>query len=173
MMTQKIKKHAPLTIAYIKRRLEVNIVTGRCYWKDPSKHHMRLLGKEAGCKRYARRGKYYWIIKLGGIGYLRSQIIYAVKTGKWPKSSLDHKNGNSLDDRASNIRAATFLENARNRSVGYAGKVLPMGIRKCGDKYQARIRVNKVGLHLGTFLTLTAANAAYLSARKQYFKEFA
>jgi len=167
-----VKRFPPLTVAYITRRLRVNVATGRCFWKDPTKHHRPLVGKEAGCGR-PNRSKNYWVIKLDGTPYRRSQIIYAVKTGSWPTFNLDHKNGNSLDDRACNLRKATFLENSRNRKLGYFGKILPMGVRQTNSKFQARIRVNKVGVHLGCFTTIKAASRAYRVARKQYFGDFA
>ena len=166
------KRHPPIPLARIERRLRVNLSSGKCFWKDATKHHRNLVGKEAGYPRLGRGGKYYWVIKIGGIQYLRSQIIYTVKTGAWPVSCLDHKNGNSLDDRAKNIRAATHLQNARNRKSGYRGKVLPMGVRLINGKFQARIRVNGKLLDLGYFKSAWAASLFYRTARKEHFGEF-
>ena len=168
-----VKRHPPLALKYIKQRLNVNVSTGRCIWEDPSKYHALLIGREAGGARESRGGKFYWIIKIDGIKYFRSNIVYAVKTGFWPNLLIDHKNSDSLDDRGCNLRLATFAQNAHHRIIGNTHRDIPMGVKQQGSKWQARIRVNKQLIHLGTFPTVSAARRTYLIARRMYFGEFA
>ena len=46
-------------------------------------------------------------------------------------------------------------------------------IRKLGEKYQARIAVNKKTIYLGMHATAEGALAVYLKARLTHFGEFA
>lgn len=169
-----MKKHPPLDIEYILQRLRIDLNAGKVYWIDATKHHKNLIGKEAGFKRAGHQGKWYWIIKIDGIPYLRSQIILTVATGIWPTNMVDHKNGDSLDDRADNLRHATELQNAWNHKGRKRRIQLPMGIRQLpSGRYQARIVVNKRMNTLGTFDVIDDAVAVYKIARIQHFGDFA
>lgn len=167
-----MRRFPPLTPEYIKSRLRVNLISGRAFWIDPTKHHLPLIGKEAGFPRPSR-GKQYWIIKLNSIPYRRSQIILTIKSGMWPLHQVDHKNGDSLDDRASNLRHATATQNSWNHKRHAKKSTLPMGIRLLGKKYQARIAKNKKTHHLGVYSNLSEAITVYNKARKNLFGEWA
>ena len=84
-------------------------------------------------------------------------------------AEVDHKDRNGLNNRHVNLRPATHAQNIRNqRRIGLKGiKSRPNG------KWQARIRVNKQYVHLGTFETSQAAADAYDAAALTYFGEFA
>jgi hypothetical protein len=151
----------------------ISLTKGRCIWKNPPRTHPRLKGVEAGSLKASIKGrKPYWVIKAFDQVLLRSHIIFFIKTGKWV-GLLDHRNCDSLDDRASNLRAANRLRNARNRSIGKVGRNLPMGVRAMGDGFQARISVNKKMVHLGVYQSAKEANEVYRAAREQYFGEWA
>lgn len=87
---------------------------------------------------------------------------------------VDHRDGNGLNNRRTNIRLATPAENARNRRLykmsasGFRG-VFP---QKSGTWYAA-ICVNRTDLYLGTFPTAIEAALAYNEAARQYHGEFA
>tara|TARA_R110000868_G_C10500834_1_gene731152 strand:- start:55 stop:564 length:510 start_codon:yes stop_codon:yes gene_type:complete len=169
-----MKKNTPLPVDYILARLSVDVLTGVAYWKDATKHHRNLVGRVAGCRKEASSGKYYWIIKINGTVYNRSYIVFAVATGSWPGAQIDHKNGDSLDDRASNIRLATATQNAWNHKKRARKIQLPMGVRHSIYKtFVARITVNKKQIYLGSFKSPDEAANEYKSARATYFGEFA
>jgi type V secretory pathway adhesin AidA len=106
--------------------------------------------------------------------YLRSQIVFAVKTGAWPTDLIDHENGNSLDDRGDNLRPATQMQNAWNHKGRAKASLLPMGVRATrSGRYQARIQVDKKPKVVGVFDTPDAAQAAYQLARKEHFGDYA
>lgn len=167
------RRHPPLSTEKICERLSVDINAGKAYWVDATKYHNRLNGSEAGCPRKSGAGKLYWHIKINGIAYRRSAIVFAVANGYWPSLTIDHINGNSLDDRESNLREATITQNAWNHKGRAKSSGLPMGIRKIGEKYQARIAVNKKTIYLGMHATAEGALAVYLKARLTHFGEFA
>lgn len=154
-------------------RMNVYAESGKIYWKDATKYHSRLNGKEAGCARKSASGKYYWYVTFDSKPIKRSQIILALATGRWPTECVDHINGDSLDDRACNLRHASIQQNAWNHKRRRKLSKLPMGVRQTKNgRFQARIAVHKQTKYLGVFPTHQAASAAYQAARKESFGDF-
>jgi hypothetical protein len=83
---------------------------------------------------------------------------------------VDHKDGNTLNNKRDNLRIATPSQNGANRNKannsGYRGVI------KVGKSYQAHIKVNYKIIYLGTFALASFASAAYEAAAKKYFGEF-
>lgn len=86
-----------------------------------------------------------------------------------PGSLVDHINGNTLDNRKSNLRICTLSENAMNRrkrpkkvSSKYYGVSFNNG------RWRAKITLNKKGLHLGSFKNEVEAAIAYNEALIKY-----
>lgn len=88
---------------------------------------------------------------------------------------VDHKNGDTLDNRRSNLRIATKSLNAANAherktsTSPYKGVTL----HKKTQKWQACIRENNVTHYLGLYEKPEDAHAAYCEAAVKYFGEFA
>jgi HNH endonuclease len=85
---------------------------------------------------------------------------------------IDHIDGDTMNNRRSNLRIATPTQNQQNRQYGYGysdykGVNLNMGL------WRAKITVNKKQVHLGYFATEEAAALAYDEAALNYFGEFA
>ena len=99
------------------------------------------------------------------------RLIQGVRAGQ----SVDHKNGDSLDNRRSNLRVASQTQNMQNVGVtksntsGYKG----VNWNMAASKWHARIRVDGKRLHLGLFESAEDAHAAYVAAAKKYHGEFA
>jgi hypothetical protein len=168
-----MRRFPPLTVAEITSRLNVDLLTGICIWRDATKHHRQLNNTIAGFSRPNQSGKNYWLIKINGRPYRRSQLILTVATGLWPENMVDHIDGDSLNDKAENLRHATVTQNAWNHKKRAKKSDCPMGVRKTPQgKYQARIAVNKKQIALGVFCTSKEASDAYQLARKEYFHAF-
>ena len=150
-------------------RFNFDLINGRVFWK---KAKANFQGKEAGCVKYSR-GKPYCLIKINNYPWMRAHLIFLAVHGRLPIPTVDHVDGNSLNDRPDNLREATRLEQARNKKRNKKTTELPMGVRLNGKNYQARLRVNGKLLILGTFTTSDEAFAAYKTARKQFFGNFA
>jgi hypothetical protein len=89
----------------------------------------------------------------------------------WP---VDHRNGNGLDCRRHNIRAATKSQNAANARAHRDNKCGWKGIwwNKRDKCWQAQICVAGRKQHLGCFRKPSTAKAAYNRAARDAFGEF-
>ncbi len=83
----------------------------------------------------------------------------------------DHINGIRLDNRKSNLRACTPIQNSWNKSQ--PNKYGFRGIQKVNKKWIARIRPNGIHTHIGIFDSPEEAARAYDVAAKKYYGEFA
>ena len=127
----------------------------------------RRFGKVVGIKD--KEG--YIRISVSGIQYKVHRIIWLMAYGVWPKNEIDHINGIRDDNRLSNLRGATRLQNARNRKSSYAMKGITFYRDK--QKFAGRIRYENKVIHLGYFDCPAAAHFAYIVAATKYHGEFA
>lgn len=148
-------------------RINYNPKTGAFVWEYDNKMHPRLNGKEAGTIRDG-----YLAIKINGVSFKAHRIAWFIVTGNQPKT-IDHINGNGLDNRFCNLRNTSQMRNTQNHGRITNNSGLPCGVRvtKKG-RYQARVTCNKIVYHLGTFETISDAEIAYLSRRKELFGEY-
>lgn len=90
-------------------------------------------------------------------------------------SYVDHVNGNGLDNRRSNLRAADSITNAQNvgrRAHNTSGFKGVTWHRRAG-KWMAQIVVSGHRIHLGYFADPTEAAKAYDAAAIEHFAAFA
>jgi hypothetical protein len=99
-----------------------------------------------------------------------SRLAFKLMTGQEPEQ-VDHINGDATDDRWENLRAATNLDNARNKP-GHRNKTLPKGVQMERKKFVAALRVGDVKRRLGHFDTPAEAHAAYCEAASAVHGEF-
>ena len=93
---------------------------------------------------------------------------------------VDHINGNGLDNRKCNLRAATIQQNAWNHAARQPAKCASpyKGVWFATDgkrrkRWVASIRINGKRIRLGYFATDFDAALAYDEAAQQHFGEFA
>lgn len=140
---------------------------GVLYWTRPDQK--RNIGRRVG--------------KLDKHGYLRlhpargkmvsvHRLIFFMFHGWFPEI-VDHRDGNRLNNRIENLRAATPCENMRNVKLSTRNKSGVKGVRPAGDKWIAMIRVNRRLKHLGTFPDKFEAICARKSAERIHYGEFA
>lgn len=92
-----------------------------------------------------------------------------------PKNlEVDHKNGNTLDNRRSNLRLCTRSQNAANIPTNRAKSGLRgVYFSKQKNKWKATITEGGREKHLGYFLDKESAARAYDKAAEESFGDFA
>ena len=112
----------------------------------------------------------YRDIMVKGKHYFGHRLIWLYIYGKFPDNTIDHINGDTLDNRIENLRDVTTQENLKNQRKRCTNKSGHMGvywhIRK--EKWQANIRVDGAKKHLGSFNVLEDAVAARQAASIKY-----
>jgi hypothetical protein len=86
---------------------------------------------------------------------------------------VDHKNGNGLDNRRCNMRAADHVKNAANAKVYANTSTGHRGVDRRGRGYRARIQREGKRVELGTFGTLEEASRARDAVAEQRDGDFA
>lgn len=151
-----------LTAARVRHLINYNPKTGLFTWN--AKRRRCTPGAKAGCRM--KNG--YIIIRLDNALYLAHRLAWLYMTGAWPAHQIDHVNGDRADNRFSNLREATNIENAHNRHKRRNNKSGYTGVRAESKRWLAEIKVNYKTIRLGLFDTPEEASRAYQDARKTY-----
>lgn len=149
--------------------------TGRLVWKKRPVEHFEG-GKPTPEKRAAMwNGKYagkaalitrdprgYLFGAVRGKNVYAHRVIRALLDGEWPAGEIDHINRDKTDNRPENLRVVTHSENRLNcADCDLAAARRPpkkpvpsriSGVRRQGaNTWSARIKVNGIEKHLGSF----------------------
>ena len=122
-------------------------------------------GKQAGCKM--RNG--YIIIRIDNILYLAHRLAWLYVFGVFPRMQIDHINGVRDDNKLSNLREASNMENAQNRRKGN-NKSGFTGVYKENNKWRAEIKINYKNIRIGLFETPEEAHVAYIDYKRRFHK---
>lgn len=137
------------------------------------------------CADYELVSRYRWQVKekvLGtrSIWYAQShthsgrsvrmhRLILGVEAGE----IVDHRNGDGLDNRRSNIRVCTPQQNQFNKRVNCNNLVGIKGVGPAGNgKWRARATLNYKTITLGVFATPLEASKAYQEFAERVHGEF-
>lgn len=156
--------------------LTQEIVNSVFEYKDGDLYFKKSISKKA------REGK-----KAGGIatsGYIlvsfykkqiyAHRVIFLMHHG-WLPNLIDHIDGNKLNNKIQNLRAATMSENGINRpkpannSSGYKGVYYCIA----RDKWIAQINDHKKMKNLGGFETALDAHKRYVEEAKKIYGDYA
>lgn len=88
---------------------------------------------------------------------------------------IDHKNGNTLDNRRENLRVVNHSQNAMNRKLLSKSASGFRGVSYCKKtgKWKSRINLGGKEIWLGRFATIDDARSAAADARIKYYGEYA
>lgn len=101
------------------------------------------------------------------------RVAWAIFYSRWPEAEIDHINGNTGDNRVSNLREATRTQNAQNTAKRKGGLSRYRGVSRDGKKWRAIINANGMRLNLGSFDNEKKAAIAYDLAAPVMHGEFA
>jgi len=98
-----------------------------------------------------------------GVAIKAHRAAWAIHYGTWPKHHIDHVNGDRSDNRISNLRAATFAENAQNKEKYRIANSTSKykGVSKQGNKWKSTVNANGKRTYIGLFDDETVAAVAY------------
>lgn len=108
--------------------------------------------KPAGCLNTSH-GKTYVMIKLHCKAYAAHRLAWMYVHGELPDKEVDHIDGDSINNRISNLRLATRQENAKNmrRSSPNSNGCCGVYWSKLKNKWEARIKSGYKNKLLGYF----------------------
>jgi hypothetical protein len=160
-----------IPIEEIRRVLDYDLMTGAFRWKVRVADKVRV-GQVAG----SNVGSKYTRIMVGGVMYQAHRLAWAYMTGEQPPQVIDHENGNRLDNRWANLRAADVSTNGANRPAQRNSRTKTKGVHHYpGLKKpwlarltcRGQIKLNRY------FATEQQAAEAYAAAAALHFGEFA
>ena len=121
-------------------------------------------GEKVGCKNQR-----YLMIHICGKKIRGHQLAWLLTHGRMPKT-IDHINGNGLDNRLCNLREVTQQQNIHNirkppkhNTTGLLG----VSYYKAGNKFSAQINLDGKKKHLGYFDDPQIAHQVYLTAKRE------
>lgn len=100
-------------------------------------------------------------------------FMHRVILGSDEGTIVDHINGDPLDNRRCNLRVCTTAQNSYNRKVRKDSKTGVKGITRHGNKWRAKISINKKRTIIGDFKNIDEASKAYNDAALKYYGDFA
>ena len=116
-----------------------------------------------------RKGKYgYRIPKLGGEGIHAHHEVFRILGLPIPQPQVDHIDGDGLNNRLENLRAATNQQNSWNKAES-----LSKGVRRERGRWRAFIFVSDREINLGLYGTRQHARGIRELARAWLHGEFA
>lgn len=147
----------------ILRSYKYDCSTGGFLWSSTKMHIKRTPGHFAsnGYLRLRFRDRYF----------PAHHLVWAIETGSLPSSQIDHIDGDRLNNRFSNLREVSPIENSQNQRYAHkTSKSGLLGASPSGKAWRAQIKVNKKSIHLGSFNTPDEAHSAYINAKRMLHK---
>jgi hypothetical protein len=126
----------------------------------------------SGTTFYARRDEWEER-KLKATIRLHRAVWARAHPGEPPPPELDHRDGDGLNCRRVNLRAATHAENCRNQRILYNNTSGFKGVVRKKGRWYACIRLRGVPHSLGYFATREEAARVYDGQARILFGEFA
>jgi hypothetical protein len=166
-----------LSVSFLRECFLADFSTGVLTWKvRPSSHFNSDVTARKWNTKYS--GKIAGSLKKGGykrVGindddYLAHRVIYALYHGHWPEYGVDHIDGDTGNNRISNLRSVPHRDNLANQKLNSKNTSGTSGVyfNKRLNQWAAQMKRNQKTWHLGTFKTLEEAISARKRAEAEY-----
>lgn len=128
---------------------------------DRIKEHSWTINKFTRCKKI-----YYYVVTSKGL--LLHRYIKGAYEGR--KTTVDHINNNTLDNRKINLQICSNRKNLIKQELCINSKTGVKGVCKFtnNNRYMAYITINRKRIHLGYFDTIEEAKVAREEAENTY-----
>lgn len=111
----------------------------------------------------------YRVISLKSRQFYGHRLAWLYHYGEFPSGQIDHKDGDRANNAIANLRDVAECVNRQNLrrppQHNLLG-VLGVSVSTSRKRYQAKIQLDGVKHHLGTFDTIDEAANAYLAAKR-------
>jgi hypothetical protein len=157
-----------LTVDLLNHLFEYDKETGNLIWK------IQQRGIRKGSIAGSVKSHGYLCVGINYKSYRAHRLIFLMHKGYLPKT-IDHINGDKLDNRIENLRAATVGQNQHNRKTnanntsGYKG----VSWDKARKKWLTGIKLEGKRIHLGYFDNVEEAAEVVRKAREELHGDFA
>lgn len=150
-----------ITQSELKRMLYYRRETGEFFWRFGTKN--RQPWRRAGTPNVAG----YLVVNLGGRNYYVHLSHRALQDGE--HSSSDHKDGHRGNNRQDNLVAKTASGNGHNRKRPNRNNTQGiLGVSRRGNRFRARIMIDRKEVFLGSFATEAEAIEAHRIAKSAF-----
>ena len=155
-----------ITQSELKSFLHYDENSGDFFWKVNKKR--ARAGDIAGMIRNGQDA--YRLIQINGVQYRAHRLVWLYIHGEFPNGEIDHINQNKSDNRISNLRIVTSLENHRNRKkpIDNTSGCVGVNWHKGNKAWQAKITIKGKTLFLGLYTDITDAIRARKKAETKY-----
>ncbi len=149
----------------IKTYLDYNKESGLFTWKVP-RNRAVVAGDVAGtyCRGYIQ-------IKVLGKVYRAHRLAWLFVYGYLPNKDIDHINGNKADNKISNLREVTHIQNCGNQTK-VRSKSGFLGVCRHSGGFTATIQQDGKKKYLGFYKSAEEASIAYQEAKNAYLSRF-
>lgn len=154
-----------LTQDELKKRLVYDEASGEFRWIH------RSTNLPAGRRTNSRNAYGYIQINIGGYPFLAHRLAWLYVYGTWPKTQLDHVDGDRANNAIGNLREVSQKQNAENSKMrvdntsGFRG----VTYRRSSNRWIAQIQSDGQNHYLGSFSTAEEASEAVEKARDSLF----
>lgn len=167
-----IKNDPSITHDLVKQRFDYSPDTGEFRYRDNFSAKARK-GKVAGNKPGSDA---YLYIGIGYKRYAAHRLAWLYMTGAWPVGEIDHVNGDTSDNRFSNLRDVTPSQNQFNQRIPKNNTSGVKGLHwlKRKNKWRASVASTRQGFngYLGVYSSKEDAIKAIKLGRKLLHGEF-
>lgn len=170
-------RNNPISVETLHQLLRCDAAEGKLYWKQRPREmfpsfkgfrtwEARFADKEAFTSKN-RNGYFHGCILYKYL--LAHRIIWAMENGQWP-DQIDHINHNKTDNRISNLRSVSLLENQHNVRLHKRNTSGTAGVdwNKKDKRWRARICVAGININLGYYKLKTDATLARKAAEIEH-----
>lgn len=178
---RKVSK-CPVALSILDRFLVATPAEGSLLWntrvpsdfdsQNPEKD-CRVWNKRFAGRNAARNAGRYLRVSINRKQMPAHHVMWYLHYGEWPSRMVDHINGDGKDNRISNLRLCTLVENNRNKAPTGQSPYKGVSFRTAQNTWIAGIKGDDGPVFLGSFETEIEAALAYDAAAQELHGEFA